>query len=211
MASSSCMIAARSSGVAPVVSRSSTNRALLPPRPGRWKFSCGFTSTPAASNAFTRSMPVVFFERACAAPLARHVGVHVDGEIQRRAAPPVREVRVRAGVEQRLRGVELVVVDREHQRRDAVRRRPVDGLAGGEDRAHAVGAARARGVQQRREPARRAVLRARLARDLRAPVVRGGARAHVGAVLDQQARRARGTRLRRPTSAPSGRATPRAR
>ncbi len=68
-ASLSCMIAARSSGLAPVVSRSSTKRWLLPPRPGRWKFSCAFTSTPEAINAVTSCMPVVVFERGCGSPV----------------------------------------------------------------------------------------------------------------------------------------------
>ena len=116
---------------------------------------------------------------------------HVGGDVQRRAAVPIPDVRVRACVEQHARGVVARVVDRDHQRRHAFGRRLVDVGAGCEQRAHAARAARARRVQERGQSADGAVLRARLRRDLRVPVVGRSAHVHVGAVVDQELRELR--------------------
>ncbi len=66
------------------------------------------------------------------------VGIHVDGGVQRRAAPPVPDMRIGTAFEEEPGGVVCEVIYRHDQRRDAVRVRLVGIRTGVEHRRHAV-------------------------------------------------------------------------
>ncbi len=155
--------AARSSGVAPVVSRSSLNRLSRPPRLGSLNASCAFAFTPAASSVLMNASD----SGDRGSGTAVQPAAHRHRDVKRRAAPPVPGVRVGAAIEQVVGHRGIAVVERHDHRRHAVGIGPILVGAGLDHRLHAAEASRARGVEQRRETAGRPVLHARLAADLR--------------------------------------------
>ena len=155
--------AARSSGVAPVVSRSSLKRLSRPPRLGSLKASCAFGFTPACEQRLDERQRLRRSVSGAAVLSAAHRHRHVE----RRAAPPVPGVRVGAALEQVAGDVGIPVVERHDHRRHAVGVGPILVGAGLDHGLHAPEASRARGVQERRQTAGRPILHARLVADLR--------------------------------------------
>ena len=92
-------------------------------------------------------------------PAAARHRVEVHRGIQRRAAPPVPLVRIRARLDQIRARSKWPLSDRHEQRRDAVRVARLMSAPPCNERARALDAAFARRVQQRREAAGRPVLR----------------------------------------------------
>ena len=174
--------AARSSGVAPVVSRSSRKRLSRPPRLGSLKASCAFGFTPASSSALMNASDSGGPGPGAAVLPSAHRHRHVE----RRAAPPVPGMRVGAALEQVVGHLRRAVVERHDHRRHAVGVRPVLVGAGLDHRLHAAEASRARRVEERRQAAGRAILHARLVADLRRPVVGLRADREVGALRHQE-------------------------
>ena len=186
--STSIAFAARISGVVPGASIGSRPRSLPVARRGAVIFSCGFGSAP-----FVEQQPHdvdrqrLVERRLVRAPAVRERHV-VDSQIQRRAAPPVPAVDVRAMLDQVLRHVEARVPDGPQQRRDALGIGKIDRGALLDHRRHTVQAAFARREHQRRHASRRTRQRARLGADERRHQVGRRFRVHVRADLDQQPR-----------------------
>ena len=112
----------------------------------------------------------------------------VNGQIQRRAAPPVPTVDVGAAGDQVLRHVEARVPDCPHQRRHALGIGKIDRRALLDHRRHTVQAAFARREHQRRHASRRPRLRTRLGADQRRHQVGGRSCVQLRVHLDQQPR-----------------------
>jgi len=120
---------------------------------------------------------------------------HVDGRVQRRHAGGVGDIRIRAGLNQELRGVVVRVDDCKHQRRRAVRIRKIEARTRVDEHARRVDCSLTRGKHQRRPLAARQDdepgLTAWKVREVRAPV-------EVGAVRDQELHDVRVIPCRRP-------------